>query len=280
MSRSVSSRPITISSSISTVRPAAGPLTTRSRAIAGGSLPDGADVTASVPAQSAAGRGDRGERYSPAMSPPTARSRGRGRPGDRHVDPDRRRAADRAPRRRCRPARRRRGDLSLARAGQPRPQRLLRDRGPRLDQRHVRQRPAHHRPADALGRRHGRGRRRPPWSCASSRFPPANARSRRFHRSPRWYRSRGAAPSPGDPAVAHRAPGDVGAAAPPKRNPTITHRRSPTPATSRAAPRRRRTVAHRCTWTSRAREATVALGDGSEPLRLVFEGEAWRPAPS
>ena len=29
-----------------------------------------------------------------------------------------------------------------------------------------------------------------------------------------------------------------------------------------------------------AREATVALGDGAEPLRLVFDGEAWRPAPS
>jgi pSer/pThr/pTyr-binding forkhead associated (FHA) protein len=27
-----------------------------------------------------------------------------------------------------------------------------------------------------------------------------------------------------------------------------------------------------------AREATVAIDDGSEPIRLVFDGEAWRPA--
>ena len=27
-----------------------------------------------------------------------------------------------------------------------------------------------------------------------------------------------------------------------------------------------------------AREATVSLGDSSEPIRLVFDGEAWRPA--
>jgi pSer/pThr/pTyr-binding forkhead associated (FHA) protein len=29
-----------------------------------------------------------------------------------------------------------------------------------------------------------------------------------------------------------------------------------------------------------AREATVALGDSPEPIRLVFDGEAWRPASS
>jgi pSer/pThr/pTyr-binding forkhead associated (FHA) protein len=29
-----------------------------------------------------------------------------------------------------------------------------------------------------------------------------------------------------------------------------------------------------------AHEATVALDDGSEPIRLVFDGEAWRPAAS
>jgi hypothetical protein len=27
-----------------------------------------------------------------------------------------------------------------------------------------------------------------------------------------------------------------------------------------------------------AREATMAIDDGSEPIRLVFDGEAWRPA--
>ncbi|HJS96673.1 MAG TPA: hypothetical protein VJ741_20560, partial [Solirubrobacteraceae bacterium] len=29
-----------------------------------------------------------------------------------------------------------------------------------------------------------------------------------------------------------------------------------------------------------AREATVALGDSPEPIKLVFDGEAWRPASS
>jgi pSer/pThr/pTyr-binding forkhead associated (FHA) protein len=29
-----------------------------------------------------------------------------------------------------------------------------------------------------------------------------------------------------------------------------------------------------------AREATVALGDGAEPIKLLFDGEAWRPASS
>jgi hypothetical protein len=28
-----------------------------------------------------------------------------------------------------------------------------------------------------------------------------------------------------------------------------------------------------------AREATVELDESSEPLRLVFDGTAWRPAP-
>jgi pSer/pThr/pTyr-binding forkhead associated (FHA) protein len=28
------------------------------------------------------------------------------------------------------------------------------------------------------------------------------------------------------------------------------------------------------------REAAVAIGEGAEPIRLVFDGEAWRPAPS
>ena len=103
------------------------------------------------------------------MNPADGPPRGRRRSSDRDVDPDRRRAADRAPRRRRGSSGRRRGDLPIACPDQPRPQRLLRDRGPRVDERDVCERAADHGPPDALRGRHDRGRRRPPWSCASCR---------------------------------------------------------------------------------------------------------------
>ena len=143
-------------------------------------------------------------------------------------------------------------------------------------------------PADALGRGHDRGRRHHPGRAraadpafrAHAQGGPAAAHGRAGTLGP--------APSPSQETPASRSARrhvrSAGRARPSDRR---QHDRTPRtaeppgaePSTGREAGRRLPTACRSSsTSTSTRARPPVALGDEPEPLRLVFDGDAWRPA--